>query len=108
MSEVGIHKYYCLSCKIHLFGESALRLALNTNAHNAVHHPLDAANWTGAGIIRSAHYSGPALPDLGDSWSNSQAITPVVRPEYTVPHGTTSKLTDADRAFLREAKVKWE
>jgi hypothetical protein len=112
MSEVGIHKYYCDSCKILIFGESALRLALNVNGHNSVHHPQDFAKWTGPGIVRSSRYSGPALPDLAET--NPSRILP----QYTQPHGVTSKwdwgtaqyapdITPDDLLFLAEARVKW-
>lgn len=114
MSEVGIHKFYCTPCRVYIFGETALRLALNFNSHNAVHHPLDGANWTGPAIVRSMYYLGPGLPNLSPE-TNQHTL-----PEYTVPHGTSSKLTwgdaknppnitDADRKWLKdEAKVKWD
>ena len=92
----SVHRYLCPRCHSVIFGDNPTRLAANANTHAQVQHPADFSSWTPSGITKSAHYvSPPGQP----------------RPQYLLPHGTTSKsewgdarnapyITDEDRDIL--------
>ena len=93
-----VHKYFCTHCTLYIFGETLVHLAGNVNFHAIAHHPADFSNWTAANIESSTQYSKAAGP----------------LPQYLAVHGTTSQrtsilpeITDADRAMLAEAHIKW-
>jgi hypothetical protein len=98
MSEVA-PKYYCLSCRRYLFGETSTSLAVRLNIHNNEMHPSVFANWTGESILQSACYEGPihiTLPPVvaGDGGTGQSKEIP--------------QITDEDRLFLATGRVKWD
>lgn len=99
-----VHRYYCSPCDRMIYGETLASLASAVNYHATAFHPADFANWTAGNIVSSTRYSPP--PSL-------------VLPQYTRPHGTTTKnlwgdavkepvLTALDRKMLKEGLVAWD
>lgn len=107
----SIHKFLCPCCKIFIFGVNTIRLASNLNEHNSDKHPFESSDWTAAGIVFSAHYIGPVVPNA--NWGNDAEVAVDTRkgprPEYTVPHGTNenSRMTPEGRKVLEGLGVKW-
>lgn len=96
----GMHKFFCVRCDRHIYGEDTVKLSVNLNHHATTFHPSDFSNWTGLNILESCHYSPPP----------SNAL-----PQYTQPFGTTSRagtvlpaLTDEDKDMLVKAHIKWD
>lgn len=97
------HKYFCEHCQIFIFSDTLRDLAARLNRHNAMHHPLDAADWTDQTMAASSHYSGSSEGPL---------------PKYLIPYGCTSRepwgdaknppiITNEDTKMLQEALIKW-
>ena len=78
--------------------EEVQGLAERVNRHNTIHHPLDHAAWTSVGITMSQNYAGPVKEAV--PVPPTQALA-----QYTTSYGTS--LTDDDRKFLAEARIKW-
>lgn len=94
------HRYYCGRCDRFLCAENLASLAAQVNTHAQAVHPTAFANWTAEGVLHSSQYSGTLGAPL---------------PQYLAPHSTTTRrvpvlpdLTDADKAMLAEAHVKWD
>jgi hypothetical protein len=95
-----VHRFYCNRCDQFMYGEDPRELATAVNYHATTRHPADFANWDSQTILASANYAAPPSRTL---------------PQYTIPHGTTSRkhaalpeLTDEDRAMLAEGYVRWD
>lgn len=99
VSPDNVHKFHCIYCKRHEFGNTAAELARNVNGHNGLFHPMDYSKWDADSVVRSVNYTGPTSP-----------AQPGALPQYIVRHGltTNSRVTAADRAFLREHKIIWD
>lgn len=105
------YEFYCNLCKRSLFSVSVDGLAELLNQHNATHHPAAFDKWTAQTIRASVNFFMPAEVPAAPA-------APKVLPQYTQPHGTTSKgawggapepqITDADRKMLAQGKVKWD
>jgi hypothetical protein len=123
------HKYFCWHCSISMCGETPVVLAGVVNTHNARIHPLDFAKWNSQSITQSSQYDFEPSDDKDSIMGRLKAAIsnpsdnrvhkdgkPL--PQYTKPHGTTSKnewgdaksppqITAEDRQLLALGKVKW-
>lgn len=110
------YEFYCTNCKRSLFAESAELLASRLNHHNRTLHPTCFDQWTVDLIRSSVHFAPPILGTAGDSRDEESKPKPL--PQYTKPHGVTSKaqwggakepvITEADKKMLTQAKIRWE
>lgn len=102
-----LHKFFCLDCKIFLFGVTVQRLATNVNDHMLSTHPTRFAGYTEGSIVRSACYTTP-----------DTVLPSGPRPEYTKPWALTTRaewgdakkppdITEDDIQMLKEHYIAW-
>lgn len=119
MLEEDPNRYYrCFHCGYIFRAQTLELLCVLVNQHNdEYHHGISMTHWTPASIVFSSSYSGADAPTQEE---RVQAAHPYAKPEYTKRWGTTNHnselwgnaekspvLTEGDKEWLRENKVKW-
>jgi hypothetical protein len=93
-----VHKYYCIFCRLYVFGATAARLAIALNQHNDKMHPQAFAGWTETSLVHSHQYAGPsATPPYLDQYTHSKEWGDAKPPD----------ITERDKVFLKGNLITW-